>query len=469
MKILVGSYQCESNTFSPHKAHCGDFYRLYGDAAKNELVATGAFLAEGWEVVPLGYAVALPSGAVAREDYLSMLEDFLTEAKKHPDADGVYLYFHGAMYVEGIGSGEEYFVKRLREILGDRIPISVASDFHSNVSDGLAENIQALSGFRTAPHTDYDETELRAANALIRILKEGLQPKLMLFRVRVLFADAAQTALEPYRTLLEMLREAEKDPRIVSASIYNGQPWVDAEFVGATVVVSYVGDETEISAKVKAIADYYEAHKTDLKFEMPALSPDATATAVASLEGPVFISDSGDNSTAGADGKSTFLLQKMLGGACGKGLVASIFCPSAYAALTAVSVGETCEVTFPKSDRYAEVLTLRGERLQEGTILGFVGEVVGKGILFRSAEGIDVIVSDVRTSFTTAAHFSEMGVDPADYDWVALKMGYLWPGVDGLAKNRIFCLTPGSSTNDFSTLDFKNLCDEYYYIQPDKA
>ena len=469
MKILVGSYQCESNTFSPHQAHRDDFYRLYGDAAKQELVASGAFLAEGWEVIPLGYAVALPSGAVAKEDYLSILEEFLTEAKKHPDADGVYLYFHGAMYVEGIGSGEEYFVMRLREILGGKIPISVASDFHSNVSDGLAQNIQALSGFRTAPHTDYDETELRAANALIRILKEKLTPNLLWFRVKVLFADAAQTALEPYRTLLEMLREVEKDPRIVSASIYNGQPWVDSEFVGATIVVSRTGDDADLYEKVKGIADYYEAHKTDLKFEMPALSPDVAAKTVATLEGPVFLSDSGDNSTAGADGKSTFLLQQMLGKAYGKGLVASIFCSTAFDTLDAVSEGADCEVTFPKSDRYAEALTLRGKRLQTGTILGFVGEVVGKGILLHTDEGIDVIVSNVRTSFTTRAHFSEMGVNPADYDWVALKMGYLWPGVDVLAKNKIFCLTPGSSTNDFSTLDFKNICGEYYYIKPDKS
>lgn len=469
MKILVGSYQCESNTFSPNVAKKENFYRLWGEDAKNELVATRVFEAEGFDVIPLGYAVALPSGSVCREDYLEMLSEFLAEAEKHKDADGVYLYFHGAMYVDGIGSGEEYFVKRLREVIGNEIPISVASDFHSNVSDGLRENIQALSGFRTAPHTDYDETETRAANALVRILKEKLKPTLHLFRIKVLFADAAQTAGEPYRTLLAMLREAEKDPHVISASIYNGQPWVDAEFVGACVAVSLAGDEGEAYAKFKAIADYYEAHKTDMKFDMPALSPDATVRAMADLPKPVFISDSGDNSTAGADGESTFLLGKMLGGKTGRGLVASLFDEKNYGVLSALVDGGKAELTLAAKDSYSETLTLSGTVVRKGVILGFVGERVGEGVLFETEQGIDVIFSNARTSFTTEAHFSEMGVDPADYDWVALKMGYLWPGVDGLAKSRIFCLTPGSSTNDFSTLDYKNLCGEYYYIRPDNA
>ncbi len=469
MKILVGSYQCESNTFSPNVAKKENFYRLWGEDAKRELVATRVFEAEGFEVIPLGYAVALPSGSVCREDYLEMLSEFLAEAEKHKDADGVYLYFHGAMYVDGIGSGEEYFVKRLREVIGNEIPISVASDFHSNVSDGLCENIQAISGFRTAPHTDYDETETRAANALVRILKEGLHPKVHLFRVKVLFADAAQTAGEPYRTLLAMLREAEKDPHVVSASIYNGQPWVDAEFVGASVIVSLFGDCDEALAKFKAIADYYEAHKTDMKFDMPALSPDATVRAVADLPKPVFISDSGDNSTAGADGESTFLLGKMLGGKTGRGLVASLFDEKTYGELATLTDGSKASLTLTAKDAYSETITLSGKVIRKGVILGFVGERVGEGVLFESEQGIDVIFSNARTSFTTEAHFSEMGVDPADYDWVALKMGYLWPGVDGLAKSRIFCLTPGSSTNDFSTLNFKNIRGEYYYIKPDNC
>ena len=57
--------------------------------------------------MPLVYAVSLPSGMVTRGCFDEVLADFKAEAAKHPDADGIYLYLHGAMYVEGLGSGDE--------------------------------------------------------------------------------------------------------------------------------------------------------------------------------------------------------------------------------------------------------------------------------------------------------------------------------------------------------------------------
>ena len=64
MKILVGSFQCESNTFSAAKAGKDSFYILHGEEAKNKLFASHLFEEAGFEVVPLVYAVSLPSGMV---------------------------------------------------------------------------------------------------------------------------------------------------------------------------------------------------------------------------------------------------------------------------------------------------------------------------------------------------------------------------------------------------------------------
>jgi microcystin degradation protein MlrC len=88
MKILVGSFQCESNTFSDAKAGKESFYILHGEEAKNKLFASHLFEEKGYEVVPLVYAVSLPSGMVMRECFDEVLADFKAEAAKHPDADG---------------------------------------------------------------------------------------------------------------------------------------------------------------------------------------------------------------------------------------------------------------------------------------------------------------------------------------------------------------------------------------------
>ena len=367
--------------------------------------------------------------------------DFRAEAAKHPDAVGLYLYLHGAMFVEGLGSGEEWTVKELRKTVGN-IPITLALDFHANVADGLVPLVQGVAGYRTAPHTDYDDTERRAAVALMRLVREQSATVPHFFRIRVQFADAAQTSVEPYVSILRMIRELDADPRVVTASVFNGQPWVDASFMSASVVVYSCADHDEIDAKAKAIADYFDAHKTDLEFGVPAVAPENVVEAVRDMAKPVFVSDSGDNTTAGAAGESDCLVDIFRGTGL-KTLFTSLCDPYAIV-------------------KYAETAVCRGR------ILGFVGEDAGEGVVVRDGN-VDIVYSTVRTSFTMKEHFAAMGLNPADYDVVVAKQGYLWPGAAELAASQVFCMTPGTATNDFSTLPFRHLEGSYYYVKPTAA
>ena len=441
MKILVGAFQCESNTFSAAKAGKESFYMLHGEEAKRKLFASRLFEESGFEVVPLVYAASLPSGMVTRECFDGIIADFRAEAAKHPDASGVYLYLHGAMFVEGLGSGEEWTVKELRKTVGD-VPITLALDFHANVSDGLVPLVQGMAGYRTAPHTDYDDTERRAAVALMRLVRERTAAVPHFFRIRVQFADAAQTNVEPYVSVMGMVRELDSDPRVVTASVFNGQPWVDAPFMSASVVVYSSAGHDGIREKARAIADYFDAHKTDLEFGVPAVAPENVVEAVRKMAKPVYVSDSGDNTTAGAAGESDCLADVFRGTGL-KTLFTSLYDPDAIAKYAETAVGH-------------------------GRILGFVGEDSGDGVVVRDGN-IDIVYSTVRTSFTTKEHFAAMGLNPADYDVVVVKQGYLWPGAAELAASQVFCMTPGTSTNDFSTLPFKHLEGDYYYVKPTVA
>jgi len=107
---------------------------------------------------------------------------------------------------------------------------------------------------------------------------------------------------------------------------------------------------------------------------------------------------------------------------------------------------------------------LNGKVSKKGRILGFVKEDCGEGILFES-ENISIILTAVRSSFISPDHFSAMGIDVSDYDCIFVKMGYLWPELAGHYGSTVFCLSPGSSTNDFSTLNYKNLKTEYCFIK----
>jgi len=48
------------------------------------------------------------------------------------------------------------------------------------------------------------------------------------------------------------------------------------------------------------------------------------------------------------------------------------------------------------------------------------------------------------------------------------KRGYRWSGAVELAKSQIVCMTPGTATNDFATLPFRNLVGNYYYVKPEE-
>lgn len=464
MKVLVGSFQCESNSFASHKAGRESFHILYGDDVVNALAGCKLLKEEGIQIVPMVYAVSLPSGEVKKDDYLELLGEFIDIASKHKDADGVYLYFHGAMAVEEIGSGEEYFLSRLRRVLGFDIPISIACDFHSIITDKYAESINALSGYRTAPHTDYDETEYRAVSALLEIIKNKRKTKVAVFRVPVLLADAAQTSEEPYVTLLKMLNEADNEPNIVAASLFNGQAWIDSEFTGASIALSYDSDEKKVYGIGNAMAEYFKANKEKLHFKVPAMLPDDMMPVIKNMQKPVFISDSGDNTTAGADGRSTFLLKKMVGSDLEKILFATIYNKEIYDKYCKMPIGTKVSEKIPAPDKYSVDITVEGELIGEGKILGFVKEDAGRGILVH-CNNFDIIFSNVRCSFTSADHFTAMGIDHKDYNYIVLKIGYLWPEVAAIAPSTVFCLTPGTSTNDFSALEYKNLKGEYFYVK----
>ena len=114
-----------------------------------------------------------------------------------------HLYLHGAMQVQGIGSGEEYLLRRVREKIGYDIPIAVAMDFHANNSDAVFELCNVICGFRTAPHADREETERKAMRLLLHCVRGGLLPRPRFARCPVVIpGDAVQTALSPLREII---------------------------------------------------------------------------------------------------------------------------------------------------------------------------------------------------------------------------------------------------------------------------
>ena len=69
MKIIVASFQCESNSKAKLHPVIEDFEYFKGEDIFKKLVVRDIFEKNGFEVVPAVYAVALPSATVTQDVY----------------------------------------------------------------------------------------------------------------------------------------------------------------------------------------------------------------------------------------------------------------------------------------------------------------------------------------------------------------------------------------------------------------
>src|SRR5215204_138980 len=176
----------ETNTFSPLPTPIESFSRagaLAGPSAIKESEGTNTSLGGFIEVarkagaeftVPMA-ASAHPSGLVTRAAYEQMTTAIVDEVKKGCDA--VLLALHGAMVAEHYDDGEGELLNRLRKIAPD-VPIAVALDFHTQMTDAMIKGASIITGYRTYPHIDMADTARRSGRTLMRMLAGEVEPLL---------------------------------------------------------------------------------------------------------------------------------------------------------------------------------------------------------------------------------------------------------------------------------------------------
>ena len=169
-KFVVAMMMHETNTFSPLPTPIDSFARagaLSGPTAIKDSEGTNTSLGGFIEVarkagaeftVPMA-ASANPSGLVTKAAYQQMTSAIVDEVKKGCDA--VLLALHGAMVAEHYDDGEGELLNRIRKI-APNVPIAVALDFHTQMTDAMIRGANIITGYRTYPHIDMGDTARRA-------------------------------------------------------------------------------------------------------------------------------------------------------------------------------------------------------------------------------------------------------------------------------------------------------------------
>ena len=191
MKIAVGGFQHETNTFAPVKADFEEFQRAdawpklcIGDELFSEIDgvhipiagAVNVLNEAGADLHALSWCSATPSAHVTEDAFERISAILLERLSVSGPIDGIYLDLHGAMVCEHFQDGEGELLRRIREQVGPELPITVSLDLHANVTPEMVEHADLIDIYRHYPHTDMGETGARAAQHLLNLIKAGRKP-----------------------------------------------------------------------------------------------------------------------------------------------------------------------------------------------------------------------------------------------------------------------------------------------------
>jgi microcystin degradation protein MlrC len=464
-RIAIAGLSIESSTFSPaltneeafHTKYGADIFSLYPFLSPDSSLRLRAT----W--VPILIGNSLPGGAVTREAYESLVNKTLDSLRKYGPYDGLFFDIHGAMSVIGLDDPEGDFIIRIRKIIGNDALISTSMDLHGNVSWHLAENTDLITCYRMAPHEDAMETRERAVRNLIGRIESGKgRPayKVWIPIPILLPGEKTSTRIEPGKSLYKAVAPMAAQKGIVDAAIWIGYAWADEPRNHAVVMVTG-DDKLLVMQSAETLARNFWADRFAFGFVAPtATLGDCLDSALKTKQHPFFISDMGDNPTAGGAGDVTWTLKEILLrpeflSENGPTLIyASIPGPDIVQKAIKAGTGATIHgyAGAMVDARYAPPLLISGK--VRSIVYGDQDAEVEVVIQVGS---VQIIVTRKRKPYHKEIDFTRLGLYPRKTDIVVVKIGYLQPELYAMKSGWIMALTPGGVDQDLERLPYKRI------------
>jgi microcystin degradation protein MlrC len=306
-------------------------------------------------------------------------------------------------------------------------------------------------------------TKKRAVENLVDRIESGKGKPLYKAYVKVpilLPGEKTSTRIEPAKSVYGAVAPASAQPGVVDAAIWVGYAWADEPRNHAVVMVT--GDNKEI---VMHTAERLARGFWDARAGFAFVSPTGTLRecldkAIASTKHPFFISDSGDNPTAGGAGDVTWTIQEILKRPefktdNGPSLIyASIPGAELVAKAEAAGVGNMVDgYAGAKVDaRYAPPVHIVGK--VESIFKGDVDAEVEVAIKVGS---VHIIVTQKRKPYHHEHDFANLGLNPRKTDIVVVKIGYLEPELYNMRADWIMAITPGGVDQGIESLPYHRI------------
>jgi microcystin degradation protein MlrC len=492
MRILTGGFSHESNSLNPIITGEADFVVSRGE----EIRGAGVFARHssagiiqtldraGAEAAPTVLARAVPNGVVSRTFYGTLKAELLDRARRalaEGPIHGVCLALHGSMKVEGDLCAEGDLCLALREIFPG-IPFTAALDMHATITPALLKAVDAFAGYKTAPHVDSFETGVLAAEMLLESLAKGR--KLYTARVGIpimIAGEKSETAAEPMASLIAACKELEKPaegrPAMLAASLFLGFPWADCEYNAAAVLVSaFEEDRDTADREARKLAEEFWRRRGEFSFRTEHYhSRESMAAAYRAVlergERPVFVSDSGDNPTAGAAGDATELLEEILATMEQAEKLPSPLLYSGFydepAAAACIRAGEGAELDITLGGNWDR---LNGRKIPLRVKVERIVPDFGpyhSALVLVSHRNLLISISSKHIGFGDEDLLPALGINAADYCLVVVKLGYLEPCFRRIAARAIMATSRGCSNEVLETIPYQKVRRPIYPLDKD--
>lgn len=476
MKIAIGQVTHETNTFSNTETTRESFEAwewCYGKEIIHKHKGVSDYLGgmidaceqKNIDILPTFSAFTYPSGVIHSETYKELEKELITSITSVGEVGAICLALHGAGVAENTEDLEGSILTALRKKVGYEIPIIVTLDLHGNITDAMVSEADVLLGVHLYPHTDSFDRGAEAIELAIKMINKDISPAKYLINLPLIIPTTKTNAF-PAKYINDMCWKYEDDVSVIDCTFFHGFPYTDISQVGVSVLVTTNGDKVlakqiakDIGKKVWDIRDEFTPH---------AYSPTkGIEKALHFVEGPVIINEISDNPGGGTPGDGTYLLKAMLESNLTNSCFGIICDPEAVEIAHQSGVGTYINVKLGgKTDNlHGDPLEIRGyvKSLTDGIFYqsspmwkGFKNNL-GKSVRL-TINGVDVIVCSVKSQVLDEQIFLLHGIDISNNKIIGLKSSqHFRAAFELLSSNIITVDSPGLTTMDFTTFNYKNV------------
>ncbi|SDK83468.1 Microcystin degradation protein MlrC, contains DUF1485 domain [Maridesulfovibrio ferrireducens] len=478
--VMTAEISHETNSFSLHKTGKRAFmarYALMGDAAVAERGAENTTLAgfldigraHDWQVTHVISAAAGPSGKIRRKAFDWLCEPILSNIENH-QYDGLLLGLHGAMGLDFCEDGEGELLRRIRSLVGNKMPIAITLDPHANVGKQICELADIIVSYKTYPHIDMRDIGQQAGEILQRTMAGEIKPRtIRVSRLMLEEINGGRTDIGPMIERIAAAQNYEEQADVFAVSINAGFASADVREVGPTVLVTGQGDFATHTAFAETIADDIWNRRFEvLNDYLDVTEAAAIAAAYDSDKGPLVIADYADNPGAGGYGDSTDLLRELLNAGVTNGCFAPIVDGDVVQTLQAAVVGEYVQIELGgKTDPdfgggplavEAELLFLSdGHFIGDGPMIHGLRGSFGPSAVIRVG-GIEILVVTIPGQILDLQQFKAFDIDPQHKKVIALKsMQHFRAAFEPIAGQIIICDSGALCTPRYDRLPYRNV------------